>query len=162
MGTRNQVVPAFEKVLIPPAAQGSQALVEADLLDVSVIFTSPGATIAALKKAGALAAKLNARITLVVPQIVPFPAPLTTPPVLLDFQEMRLRAIAEASPVDVTVRIYLCRERWDALIAALKPHSLVVLASRRKWWRTREMRLATRLRKAGHEVIVTEMEVAHA
>ena len=162
MGTRNQVVPAFEKALSPSATRGSQTPVKTDVLDVSVVFTSPDATIAALQKAGALAARLNARITLIVPQVVAFPAPLTTPPVLLDFQEMRLRAIAEASPVDVTVRIYLCRERWDALTAALKPHSLVVLASRRKWWRTREMRLATRLRKAGHEVIVTEMEVAHA
>jgi hypothetical protein len=65
-----------------PATEG-----QATNLNISVIFTSVSGTISALKKAGVLAESLGARITLVVPQVVPFPLPLTSPPVLLEFQE---------------------------------------------------------------------------
>ena len=63
-------------------------------LDISVVFTSVDATLAALKEAGSLASSLGGRITLIVPQIVPYPLPLTSPPVLVDFNERRLRVIA--------------------------------------------------------------------
>src|SRR5215470_12336091 len=67
-------------------------------LNIIVIFTVPDATIAALKQAGQLAESLGGRIVLVVPQIVPYPLPLTSPPVSLDFQEKRFRVIAAESP----------------------------------------------------------------
>jgi hypothetical protein len=79
-------------------------------LNISVIFTSAGATVAALKTAGALAQSLGARVTLVVPQIVPYPLPLTSPPVLLEFQERRFQEIAAESPVNIRVQLYLCRD----------------------------------------------------
>ena len=41
--------------------------------------------------------------------------PITSPPVLLDFSERRFRVLAEESPVDTTVQLYLCRDKWDAL-----------------------------------------------
>jgi|SRR5579871_70037 len=160
MELTNQLAPAFEKVLHaavtcpePPAADEKEGR-----LDLAVLFTSPDATLRALRRAGALASELNARIVLLVPQVVPFPLPLTSPPVLLDFQEQRLRAIAEDSSVPTTVRIYLCRDRWGLLSTILKPASLIVVGGHRQWWRTREQRLASRLYKAGHQVIFAEME----
>jgi len=48
---------------------------------------------------------VRARITLLVPQIVPYPLPLTSPPILLDFNERRFRLIAEQAPVETTVRL---------------------------------------------------------
>jgi hypothetical protein len=152
--------PVFEKVLAPAIAYPAPP--EHDekegRLDVAVVFTSPEATLCALKQAGALASRLSARIVLVVPQVVPFPLPLTSPPVLLDFQEERLRSIASQSSVETTVRIYLCRDRWELLETALKPRSLVVVGGRKKWWPTAEKLLARRLRKSGHEVILAEAE----
>src|SRR5512137_2094343 len=71
--------------------------------DISVVFTTVQATVAALKMAGTLADPLGARITLVVPQVVPYPCPLTNPPVLPDFNETRFRAIANESHVEITV-----------------------------------------------------------
>jgi hypothetical protein len=152
--------PALEKVLAPlpefpapPAKQESESR-----LTVSVIFTSVPSTLIALKKAGALANRLNGRIALVVPQVVPFPLPLTSPPVLLDWNEKHFRVIASASPVETTVQIYLCRDPLETSIAVLSPHSLVVVGGRKRWWPTPEKRLARRLRGAGHEVIFTETE----
>jgi hypothetical protein len=127
-------------------------------LDVSVVFTSVDATLGALKEAAKLAANLGARITIVVPQIVPYPLPLTTPPILVDFNERRLRVLAGGCRVDTNVAIYLCRDAWEALQSVLKPHSLVVLGSRKRRWPTPEQRLARKLRSLGHEVVVTERE----
>ena len=127
-------------------------------LNVDVVFTSVEPTLAALKKAGALASRLNGRITLVVPQIVPYPLPLKTPTVLIEFNERRFRIIASESPVETTVRIYLCRDQLETLAAVLQPHSVVVVGGRRSWWPTAEKRLARKLRRVGHEVILTETE----
>jgi hypothetical protein len=139
--------------LLPPAAGESESR-----LNLDVVFTSVEPTLAALKRAGALASRLNARITLVVPQIVPYPLLLKTPPVLIEFNERRFRIIASQCPAAVTVRIYLCRDPAETLAGVLNPDSVVVLGGRRRWWPTAEKRLARKLRRMGHEVIFTETE----
>jgi hypothetical protein len=160
MATEEKLSFAFEKLLEPAAGRpghtdgGSVG----HRLNVSVVFTSVPATLAALRKAAALAASLNACLTLVVPQVVPYPLPLSSPPVLVDFNERRFRVIASQIPVETTVRVYLCRERWEALTTVLRPHCLVVVGAPRRWWPTKEMRLAKRLKRAGYEVIVAGME----
>jgi hypothetical protein len=160
MGAWKEMSLAFEKTLvpaaihpeIPPAGEINHKL------DVTVVFTSVDLTLRALKQAGALAERLESRITLVVPQVVPYPLPLTSPPVLLDFNERRFSVLASQSPVETTVCIYLCRDRWDALQLALKPRSLVVIGGRKGWWALPEKRLARQLRRAGHEVVLVETE----
>jgi len=114
--------------------------------------------LAALRKAGDLANRLSGRITLVVPQVVPYPLPLTSPPVLLDWNEKRFRVIASESPVETTVLIYLCRDRLKTLTTELSSRSLVVVGGRKRWWPTAEKRLARKLRRAGHEVLFAETE----
>lgn len=147
---------ALEKRLIPATGlpQPPDTVETGSRLNVSVVFTSVEATLPALKEAGALASALGAHITLVVPQLVPYPLPLASPPVLLDWNERRLRVIANESKVETTVRLYLCRDRLQALLDVLKPHSLVVMGGRKGWWwPTAEERLGRSLRHAGHEVI---------
>jgi hypothetical protein len=154
------MVLAFQKLLVPvnrrPALTRRDE--SGDRLQVAVVFTSAASTIAALRKAGALADRLGARITLLVPQIVPYVLPLESPPVLLDFSEARCRQIAMESTVETMVRIYLCRDRLEMLKSVLAPRSLVVVGGRRRWWPTHEKNLARQLRRAGHEVILTETE----
>lgn len=128
-------------------------------LNICVVFTSLEPTLAALHKAGVLASRLSARITLLVAQVVPFPLPLSSPPVLLDWNERRFQRIAAESPVETTVSIYLCRDQVETLTSVLSRHSLVVVGGgRRWWWPAAGKRLAWKLRRAGHEVIFTEME----
>jgi hypothetical protein len=157
-GQKN-ILLALERIVQPATGHpGRSETEEAERrLNISVIFTSVEATLAALKKAGALASSLGARITLVVPQVVPYPLPLESPPVLLDWNERRFRVIAGESPVETTVRLYLCRDSVETVKSALSPRSVVVVGGRKGWWRsTREKRLARKLRRAGHEVIFTE------
>jgi hypothetical protein len=127
-------------------------------LNIAVVFTTVEATLPALRKAGVLANSLGARVTLLVPQVVPYPLPLETPPVLVDFNERRFRLIACQSPVETKVRIFLCRDRLEILNSVLSPRSLVVVGGRRRWWPTAERWLARKLRTLGHEVVYTETE----
>jgi len=151
---------AMEKILVPATGQPEQrtAAETESRLEISVVFTTVDATLAALKDAGGLAKTLNGRITLLVPQAVPFPLPLESPPVLIEFNEKRFREIASQSPVETAVQIYLCRDPIGTLINVLKPGSVVVVGGRKRWWPTREKSLAHKLRKAGHEVVFKETE----
>src|SRR5579862_4437955 len=130
------MAPAIEKILTPGPASGYPSYPATEKvehgLNVSVIFTSVEATLAALKEAGSLAGSLGARITLLVPQVVPYPLPLETPPVLLEFNEKRFRVIATQSPVETSVQIYLCRDKLEALTSVLSPRSVVVLGGRKR------------------------------
>ena len=152
------MAPAIEKIL--KSATGHPARptgVEADQqLNIAVVFTSVESTLAALKEAGNLASSLGARIKLVVPRVVPHPLPLETPPVLVDFNENRFRVMASESPVETSVQIYLCRDRFETLTGALKPGSIVVLGGKKRWWPTKDEVLARRLRRAGYEVLFKE------
>jgi hypothetical protein len=149
---------AIEKVLRPaPGRPAQPTRVEADQqLNIAVVFTSVESTLAALKEAGSLANSLGARIKLVVPQVVPYPLPLETPPVLVEFNENRFRVMASQSPVETSVQIYLCRDRFQTLTAALTPGSIVVLGGRKRWWPTKDETLARQLRRAGYEVLFKE------
>ena len=155
---------ALERMIAPVTGAPARPFPEKTgaKLDVSVVFTSVDATLAALKAAGNLlgnrASSLGGHITLIVPQIVPYPLPLTRPPVPVDFTERRLRVIASDCRVDTSICVYLCRDPLETLKAVLKPHSLVIVGSRKRWWPTTEKRLAAKLRNAGHEVIVTERD----
>ena len=149
---------AIEKVLRPATVHPAQPIgVEADQrLNIAVVFTSVESTLAALKEAGNLASSLGARITLVVPQVVPFPLPLETPPVLVEFNENRFLVMASESPVETSVQIFLCRDRFETLASVLKPGSIVVVGGRKRWWPTKEETLARQLRRAGYEVVFKE------
>jgi hypothetical protein len=151
---------AMEKMIAPAAGLPARPpAVESDpKLEISVVFTSVDRTLAALKAAGNLAADLGGRITLIVPQIVPHPLPLASPPILVDFNERRLRVIASHCRVETRVSIYLCRDSFETLQSVLKPHSVVVIGSTKQWWLGAEKRLARKLRHLGHQVIITEKE----
>ena len=151
---------AIEKILAPASGRPARPLREEteQKLNITVVFTAVETTLAALKEAGALASSLGARITLLVPQVVPYPLPLESPPVLVEFNEKRFRVMASQSPVETSVQIYLCRDRFEALHSALKPGALVVVGGKKRWWPTKDEALARQLRRAGHEVIFKETE----
>jgi hypothetical protein len=160
MGASNEMSLVLERLYVPATGSPDRRTApEADSrLNVTVVSTSIKATIVALKRAAVLASSLGAHITLLVPQIVPYPLPLSSPPVLLEFNERRFRILAAESGVETKVCIYLCRDRWEMLAAVLKARSVLVLGGRKAWWPTAEKTLARRLRRAGHEVVFVETE----
>ena len=150
---------AMENIIVPGTGYlGQPQIQKQEALSIAVVFTSSRATLEALKAAGNMASSLGGRITLLVPQLVPYPLPLESPPTLVEFNERRFRLIAGASRVETTVQIFMCRDRMEMLTSVLKPGSIVLLGGRRRWWLTGEQRLARRLRRAGYEVIFKETE----
>jgi hypothetical protein len=127
-------------------------------LQVKVLYTTHAGTVAALKVATRLAANLGDRPKVLMLYAVPYTLPLEKPGVPTGFLEERIRALAEEAPMDVTAQVYLCREPRRSLREILRPHSLIVIGGRKRWWPTREHRWARMLRKDGHEVILVDCD----
>lgn len=123
-------------------------------LDVHVIFTNLPGMRATLTAASGLARDLGARLTILVAQVVPYPLPLSGPPVPVEFTEQTLGAIASEQEVETTVKVFLCRDQWKTIRQALGPDSVVVIGGRKRWWRTAEQSLAAMLKRDGHHVVL--------
>ena len=141
-------LPASDFSEEPTAGQASSKL------NIAVVFTSIEATLSALKQAGTLAIQLNASITLIVPHVVPYPLPLNRPAIQAEFTERRFRVLAGHSGVDTIVKIYLCRDRDNALTTMLSSYGVIVIGHPKSWWPGWERRLAKKLRRAGHDVVL--------
>jgi hypothetical protein len=125
-------------------------------LRVNVLATTEKATIAALRAAATLAANLGAQITLIAIEVVPWQLPLQKPQVPVAFLERKLYGlVCEAGVVgeEVGIRLCLCRDQHAALRGILRPHSLVVIGGRNRWWLRRERKLKKLLTSLGHRVI---------
>jgi hypothetical protein len=92
---------------------------------------------------------------LLVPQVVPYPLALNEPAVRPSHVASRLLALARDAGVEATIEIRLCREALDALRQWLRPHSIVVLGTRGRWWQPGSGRLGQLLRKEGHHVVLS-------
>ena len=142
--------------LVSPALHPVRPPAE-EALSVFVVFTSIPSTLAALQQAGTMAKSLGAHIKLLVPQVVPYPLPLNSPPCPLESSEKRFRVLAGQCPIRASVHIYLCRDSAAMLNSVLAPGSIVVLGGKvRPFWPTREQKLARQLRKAGMEVLLVD------
>lgn len=124
------------------------------MLSVTVLFTTVPETLNALQQAAELAFDLEARIRILILQVVPYPLPIDQPPVHPDFRLRQFRTLWKEKRIHTRVDIWLCRDARQCLQNALAPNSLVVIGKRRAWWPfTRARRLERDLYKAGHQVI---------
>jgi hypothetical protein len=125
---------------------------------VHVVYTSIDETLAAVRVAGDVARGLGAPVSLVPFRTVPYALPADRPdapsPVETDAFVDRLRATG----CDVSVRVYLCREERRALQLAFKPHSLIVIGGRARWWPGSANRWRRLLAAAGHSVLFVSPE----
>jgi hypothetical protein len=119
-------------------------------LDLVVPFTTPDLTRIALKAAERLSPGLHASVRLLKVQVVPFP--MQQSPVHLGFLKKQLEAFQTELPI--SAHILLTRDYELDLMRALRPDSIVILASKRRLWRTRNESLASTLRRNGHRVLV--------
>jgi hypothetical protein len=123
-------------------------------LEVIVLHTTIRETLQALRTGAQLANGLAAHIRLLVLEVVPYPLPLTAPPISAEFSRRHFRTVASQASIDTSVDIRVGRDRAQMLEFALNPHSLIVLGERRGWWPTAERRLAKRLERLGHQVVL--------
>lgn len=140
----------------PAQASGQAEQIGLGRLEVNVIFTDPQATTLALRTAAALAAELDACIRLRAVIVVPLQLPLDQPQISIPFTQKILSELVshlDSHNVDVSAHLYLSRDRIGAFLELLQPNSVVVIAGRKRLWRTPESRLAKRLQHEGHRVV---------
>jgi hypothetical protein len=127
-------------------------------VSVFVVFTSTKLTFNALEKAGELANNLGAKIAVVAVQIVPFPLQLDQPPVPFEFVIRQFETMAVQKLGKIHIFAYLCRDPFQAYKRILNHNSPVVIGIRKRWWPTREEKLARKLQRAGYKIIPVETE----
>jgi hypothetical protein len=127
-------------------------------LDVVVPYTEWSVTDALLKRAVALTAGLNAKLTLVAVHTVPYAAPYGCPSAVHAHLVEQLVDLASRCPLPVNPQVVLARGRAEGFAYVLKPESIVLLGARKHWWRTREEKLARRLARDGHKVVLLHFE----
>jgi hypothetical protein len=121
-----------------------------ETLEAVVPFTTPALTLAALQKADQLLLKLDATIRLISVRVVPFPLALGSPPVSIRFMQLAVRDLATRH--SASAELYLTREPATIWESRLRPNSLIVIATPKRFWRTPQEKLARALRRKGHDV----------
>jgi hypothetical protein len=119
-------------------------------------YTTRELAVRALRAALDLGRNLNAQVTLVKVQVVPFPCPLDHPTVDPEHLKRPLAELIESVDMPVQASVILARDREDGFRSALRPGSLVLIAAKRRFWRTAEEKLARRLSRHGHSVALLE------
>src|SRR6185436_8310207 len=105
------------------------------ILSVVVPYTTSELTAAALGHS-AVCTDLDVRVSLVDIQVVPFPSPMDQPPIDKQHSQCRLQALLKNSGVPGEASIVYTRDWLDGFRKVLGPHSLVVMATRNRWWPT--------------------------
>ena len=120
-------------------------------LDIVVPYTTPSLTRMALRRAQQLASQLPSRIRVLRMQQVPRPLELSHPAVSLDVIREQTRQTARGIAAG-EIRIYLTRDPDETLLKALRPNSILVIGSKKRWWRTAGERLRNLCEKKGFPV----------
>jgi len=124
-----------------------------EVLCVVIPYTSPELTRAALRHAAGCT-DLHVHLHLVDIQVVPFPCPLAEPPINREHSLRRLRALFCESRLPGRAAVLYTRDWLEGFRRVLEPGSLILIATRKRWWPTREEKLARSLTKAGHQVML--------
>ena len=131
-------------------------------LRLFVIYTTPEATRAALRAASVTAGDLGARISLLVPHVVPFPLSLSAPDVSAGFLESTMAEIASGYEMEVRVAVLLCRDRVETVLRNLPLQSIVLVGRHRRWGFGAYSSLIRALKREQHHAIPVDRRAAPA
>jgi hypothetical protein len=131
--------------------EGASTVTDTGLLDIVVPYTTPRLTRLALREAEELAFKLPSRIRLMRMVTVPYPLDLRYPPLALDILSEQTRQVARGVGAAEIV-LFLTRDPEQSLLKIMRPGSIVVVASKKRWWRTAQERLQRFCERHGHPV----------
>jgi len=126
-------------------------------MEVVVPYTEWGITEALLKRAAALTAGLNVRLTLVAVNAIPYPATFPGPTAVHAHLVDQLEALASRCTLPVQAQVVLARSREEGFRYMLRPDSMVLVGTRKRFWRTAEERLAKMLVNDGHKVALVHV-----
>ena len=142
-------------VRIDPSALESRSGAE---MEIVVPYTEWSVTSAVLRRAVTLAVGLNVRIQLVAVHASPYPAGIGCPALVHAHLVHQLTDLAVRCPIPVNAQVVLAGYWDEGFRYAMKPHSTVLIGTRRHFWRTQEEKLAQALAREGHQVILLHID----
>ena len=120
---------------------------------VHVVATTLPGTRAAMRTATALAKGLDSRVHVIAARQLASDWPLEQQSAELRAFAQEIKALPEATSARVRVLPCVCRRLSD-IVQILAPRAVVVIGGRsRRWWPSREQRLAHALTEAGYYVL---------
>ena len=129
-------------------------------LRIYVLHSDPRFTAPALGAASTLAADLRADVVLLAVREIPYPLPVDRPNFHPELYLAQLRAIAADIACPIRIELILAREKTDALRRYLRPGSLVLIATRKRWLKTREEKLARNLQRMACNVSLLTLKMS--
>jgi hypothetical protein len=125
---------------------------------VNVVFTTPADTLAAARVAQRMAQAMGCGVRLVHFHICPTRLTGDEPSVLAREDLEAIAARIQAEVGTLATFLYVGSLERQVLPFAFRPHSLVVLAGRRRWWKSASERWRRLLEDAGHRVVFVDMD----
>src|SRR5450432_920553 len=129
----------------------------AEEMEVVVPYTDWVVTDSLLKRAAALTAGLNVRLTLVAVHAIPYPADFPGPTAVHAHLVEQLEKLAAQCTLPVQAQVVVARSREEGFRYMMRPDSTVLLGTRKRLWRTPEERLAKMLVADGHKVALVHV-----
>jgi hypothetical protein len=144
------------KIWVDPAELGADR--EEGDVEFVIPFIEPDVTRQVLARAAGMTAGLNARFLLVAVHCIPYPANFGEPGAIHAYLVEQLMKLCDGCGLAVSAHVVMARDRQEGYRQVLKPHSTVLVGSRRRWWRTTEESLARSLSADGHNVVLVHVE----
>lgn len=144
-----------EPTTFPPELESSGSLRPVSIV---IPFTERALAAAAVERAAAYAAKLPAEIRLIAVHTVPYPLQFGCPVAVHAHLVEQLIELASHSRLPVQAQVILSRGRREGFEAAMPPESTVLIACRRRPWKTSEERLAAAFAARDHRVALFYVE----
>jgi hypothetical protein len=132
------------------------------VLSVHVLATTPEGTRSALMSARRLSERLGARIVLLVPRPKALSDPLDPASDERNAIVEEYRAIASSVDAPVNVLLCVCQRVEEVVHHMLSRTSLLIVGGQgRRWWPSREQRLARHLTAQGYSVVFAQVGADH-
>jgi hypothetical protein len=137
---------------------GLESLGPREAIEIVIPYTEWLLGLAAVDRAAVVGARLSTTVRLIAVHTVPYPMPLGCPATAHARLVEQLVDLASRSPLTVQPQVILARSRFEGFRAGMQAESTVLLARRRRLWKTPEDRLAAMLASEGHQVALFYVE----
>lgn len=114
-------------------------------------------TEAVLKNALGLSQGLNSKITILSVHALPYPLPLERSADAERRFAAKVKELSRATGLPLTGRLVFARDTFAGFRHALSSNAIVLVGTRRRWWRTWEERIARALAAEGHNVALVRV-----
>jgi hypothetical protein len=155
-------VPIVEPVFVEGTQSGNPSCIYGDPVsrEITVIFTNPRDTLAAMRAAVGWNRNWSPRLLILAAHVVPYPLALAQPAVDLGALKRAMLRVGFSAGVEANVQIYLCRDLMETIDRVVHRGATVVVGARKYHWLGTGQRIARALTRSGRTVLLVHPETS--